>query len=125
MLVIVISCPYSRVSQAGSQKSKRRCTRKMAKLGNYESLFIVNATLETEAIQEVVARFKSLVESNGTLESVDEWGKRKLAYPIDDMNEGYYVLMTFSAPTEFPAELSRVYNITDAVIRSLVIAKNA
>ena len=97
----------------------------MAKLGNYESLFIVNATLETEAIQEVVARFKALVEQNGTLESVDEWGKRKLAYPIDDMNEGYYVLMTFSAPTEFPAELSRVYNITDAVIRSLVIAKNA
>lgn len=97
----------------------------MAKMGKYESLFIVNATLETEAIQEVVARFKSLVEQNGTFESVDEWGKRKLAYPIDDMNEGYYVLLTFTAPTEFPAELSRVYNITDAVIRSLVIAKNA
>ena len=122
---MVFGCPYSRARQAGSQKSKRRCTRKMAKLGNYESLFIVNATLETEAIQEVVARFKSLVEQNGTLESVDEWGKRKLAYPIDDMNEGYYVLLTFTAPTEFPAELSRVYNITDAVIRSLVIAKNA
>ena len=96
----------------------------MAKMGKYESLFIVNATLETEAIQEVVLRFKGLVEQNGTLESVDEWGKRKLAYPIDDMNEGYYVLMTFTAPTDFPAELSRVYNITDAVIRSLVIAKN-
>ncbi|MDD6262353.1 MAG: 30S ribosomal protein S6 [Eubacteriales bacterium] len=96
----------------------------MAKMGKYESLFIVNATLETEAIQEVVLRFKTLVEQNGTLESVDEWGKRKLAYPIDDMNEGYYVLMTFTAPTDFPAELSRVYNITDAVIRSLVIAKN-
>lgn len=96
----------------------------MAKMGKYESIFIVNATLETEAIQEVVTRFKTLVEQNGTLESVDEWGKRKLAYPIDDMNEGYYVLLTFTAPTEFPAELSRVYNITDAVIRSLVIAKN-
>ena len=96
----------------------------MAKMGKYESLFIVNATLETEAIQEVVLRFKGLVEQNGTLESVDEWGKRKLAYPIDDMNEGYYVLMTFTAPTDFPAELSRVYNITDSVIRSLVIAKN-
>ena len=96
----------------------------MAKLGKYESLYIINATLETEAIQEVVARFKTLVEQNGTVESVDEWGKRKLAYPIDDMNEGYYVLMTFTAPTDFPAELSRVYNITDAVIRSLVIAKN-
>ena len=95
----------------------------MAKMGKYESLFIVNATLETEAIQEVVARFKSLVEQNGTLESVDEWGKRKLAYPIDDMNEGYYVLLTFTAPTEFPAELSRVYNITDGVLRSLIIAK--
>ena len=92
----------------------------MAKLGNYESLFIVNATLETEAIQEVVARFKSLVESNGTLESVDEWGKRKLAYPIDDMNEGYYVLMTFECDVNLITELKRVARITDGILRRLI-----
>jgi small subunit ribosomal protein S6 len=96
----------------------------MANVGKYESIFIVNATLEQEAIENTVARFKTLVEANGTLEAVDVWGARKLAYPIDDMNEGYYVFMTFTAPTDFPAELDRVYNITDAVIRSIIVAKN-
>lgn len=91
----------------------------------YESVFIVNATLEDEAIDEVVARFQKLVEENGTLESIDKWGKRKLAYPIDDMNEGYYVVMTFTAPAEFPAELDRIYNITDSVIRSIIVSKNS
>ena len=92
----------------------------MAKLGNYESLFIVNATLETEAIQEVVARFKALVEANGTLESIDEWGKRKLAYLINKESEGYYVLINFESEAEFPAELDRILHITDGVVRSLI-----
>ena len=96
----------------------------MANVRNYETIFIVNATLEQEAIDNTIARFKALVEANGTLESVDVWGARKLAYPINDMNEGYYALMTFTAPTDFPAELDRVYNITDAVIRSIIVAKN-
>jgi len=96
----------------------------MANVGKYESIFIVNATLEQEAIENTVARFKALVEANGTLEAVDEWGTRKLAYPINDMNEGYYVLMTFIAPTDFPAELDRVYNITDAIIRSIIVTRN-
>ena len=95
----------------------------MANVSKYESVFIVNATLEQEAIDNTVNRFKALVEANGTLESVDEWGKRRMAYPIDDMHEGYYVLMTFTAPTDFPAELDRVYNITENVIRSIIIAK--
>ena len=95
----------------------------MAKTGKYEALFVVNATLETEAIQSVVERFKALVEQNGTLDSVDEWGKRKLAYPINDMNEGYYVLFNFTCPTDFPAELTRIFNITDTVIRSIVTVK--
>lgn len=96
----------------------------MANTAKYESIFIVNATLDDAAIADVVTRFKSLVEENGTLESVDEWGKRRLAYSIDDMNEGYYVLMKFEAPTEFPAELDRIYNITDGIIRSLIIARD-
>jgi small subunit ribosomal protein S6 len=97
----------------------------MANIGKYESVFIVNANLDPEATAAVVERFKKLVEENGTLESVDEWGKRRLAYPIQDMNEGYYVLMTFTAPTDFPAELDRIYNITDTVIRSLIVTRNA
>lgn len=96
----------------------------MANVNKYESVFIVNATLEQEAIDNIVTRFKSLVEANGTLESVDEWGKRRLAYPINDMTEGYYVLMTFTAPTDFPAELDRVYNITDGIMRSLITLRN-
>lgn len=96
----------------------------MTATGKYESFFIVNATLDAETIEKTVARFKTLVEENGTLESIDEWGKRRLAYPINDMNEGYYVLMKFSAPTDFPAELDRIYNITDAIIRSLIIVED-
>lgn len=96
----------------------------MANTANYESIFIVNATLEQDAINDVVTRFKTLVEEHGTLESVDEWGRRRLAYPINDMNEGYYVLMNFSAPTDFPAELDRIYKISDPIIRSLIIAKD-
>lgn len=91
----------------------------------YESVFIVNATLEDEAIDEVVGRFQTLVEENGTLESIEKWGKRRLAYPIDDMNEGYYVVMNFTAGAEFPAELDRIYNITDSIIRSIIISKNS
>ena len=90
---------------------------------NFETLFVVNATLTEEAIAAVIEKFKGLIESNGTVESVDEWGKRRMAYPIQDMNEGYYVLITFSAPTEFPAELQRLFNINDAVIRSIIIRK--
>jgi small subunit ribosomal protein S6 len=109
---------------AGGHMPGRRCTL-MENTRKYESVFIVNATLEDEAIDEVVARFQKLVEENGTLESIDKWGKRKLAYPIDDMNEGYYVVMTFTAPAEFPAELDRIYNITDSVIRSIIVSKNS
>ena len=97
----------------------------MANIGKYESIFIVNATLDDEATAEIVARFKKLVEDNGTLDSIEEWGKRRLAYPINDMNEGYYVLMTFAAPTDFPAELERVYGITDSIMRSLIVLKKA
>ncbi len=97
----------------------------MANMGKYESIFIVNATLDEAAIAEVVAKFKGLVEENGTLVSVDEWGKRRLAYEINHMREGYYVLMTFDAPTDFPAELDRLYGINDAVIRYLTTTRKA
>ena len=69
----------------------------------------------------MVEKFKSLIEANGEIESVDEWGKRRLAYPINDLTEGYYVLINFKSGTDFPAELERVYGITEGVIRNIVI----
>ena len=71
--------------------------------------------------QGMVEKFKTLVEQNATLGEVNEWGKRRLAYPINHKNEGYYVLMTFESKTDFPAELTRIYNITDGIIRAIVV----
>ena len=97
----------------------------MAKLNaNYEAVYILDHTMGEEATAALVEKFKTLVESNGTLAEVDEWGKRHLAYPINDYTEGYYVLMTFSAAPAFPRELDRVMRITDGVMRSLIICKD-
>ena len=97
----------------------------MAKLSaNYEAVYILDADLGEEATAALVAKFKNLVESNGTLAEVDEWGKRRLAYPINDLNDGYYVLMTFTSAPSFPLELDRIFRITDGVVRSLIVCKD-
>ena len=90
---------------------------------NYETLFIINATIGEEAIASIVEKFTTLIGQNGEISSVNEWGKRRLAYPIQDMNEGYYVLVEFNSKPEFPAERDRIYNITQEVMRSIIIAK--
>ncbi|MBQ2326721.1 MAG: 30S ribosomal protein S6, partial [Clostridia bacterium] len=90
---------------------------------NYEVLFIVNATIGEEAIASTVEKFTTLINENSENVSVNEWGKRRLAYAIDDMTEGYYVLVEFTSKPEFPAELDRIFNITEEVIRSMIIAK--
>ena len=78
--------------------------------------------MEEEAIKAMVERFSNLiVEQGGEVEKVDEWGKRRLAYPIEDFHEGYYVLMNFNAKSEVPSELERIYKITDDVIRYIII----
>ena len=93
----------------------------MAKIsGKYEVLYVIDPTLGEEATAALVEKFKALVEANGTLTSIDEWGKRRLAYPINDLMEGYYVLMTMDAKPEFPAELDRVFKITEGILRSLI-----
>lgn len=89
----------------------------------YETVFILNTKKGEEGINQLVEKFKNLISENGTVTNVDEWGKRKLAYPIEDETEGYYTLIEFEANPEFPAELDRIYNITDGVLRSLIIAK--
>ena len=93
----------------------------MAKLGGkYETIFVVDSTLTDEATAAIVEKFKTLVEQNATLGEVNEWGKRRLAYPIDYKNEGYYVLVNFAAAPELPAELERNFKIDDSILRYLV-----
>ena len=91
------------------------------KINKYETIFVLDSTKTEEEITALVEKFKSLIEANGEIESVDEWGKRRLAYPINDLTEGYYVLINFKSGTDFPAELERVYGITEGVIRDIVI----
>jgi len=111
-------------AKSGGHTSIRRCT-KMAKLtANYEVIYILSPELGEEATAALVAKFKTLVEENGTLAEIDEWGKRRMAYPINDLNDGYYVLMTFSSLPSFPLELDRIFRITDGVMRSLIICKD-
>lgn len=94
----------------------------MAKItGNYETIFIVNPTLGEETITAVVEKFKSLVEANGTVVKVEDWGKRRMAYAINDLNEGYYTLIQFESAPAFPAELDRIYKITDGIMRSIIV----
>ena len=96
----------------------------MAKINaNYEAVYILNPDMTEEAIAAMVEKFKGVVEANGTVTEVDEWGKRRLAYPINDLMEGYYVLMTFTAAAAIPAELDRIFRITDGVMRSMIICK--
>lgn len=94
----------------------------MEKLTNsYETLFIIDAQLTDEEIKALTEKFTALIAANGTVGEVSEWGKRRLAYPINDKNEGYYVLVNFESNGEFPAELERVFGITDGIMRSIVI----
>ena len=95
----------------------------MAKItAKYEVLYIIDATIGEEATAALVEKFKAMVEAEGTLTNIDEWGKRRLAYPINDLAEGYYVLMNMETKPEFPAELERVMKITEGVLRCLTTA---
>ena len=90
-------------------------------MNSYESLFVVDLSNGEEAAKETVTKFTSLIAANGEIIDIADWGKRRLAYPINDMNEGYYTVVTFKAPASFIAELDRLFNIDEAVMRKLVI----
>ena len=95
----------------------------MAKItGKYEVLYIIDATLGEEGIAALGEKVKAMAEAEGTLTNIDEWGKRRLAYEINDLTEGYYGLMNFESKPEFPAELERVMKITEGVMRTLTTA---
>ena len=95
----------------------------MAVKANYETVMVLSMKQGEEGIQALIEKFKALIERHATLQSVDEWGKRKLAYLINDEDCGYYVLYNHTCNADYPAELSRVLRITDGVLRSLVIKK--
>ena len=91
----------------------------------YETIFVLDADLDEETTNGLVEKVKWLIASNGTVVQVDVWGKRRLAYPINYKNEGYYVLIEFTSNPSFPSELERIYNITENVMRSIVVKKEA
>ena len=93
----------------------------MAKLSaSYELMLVISVAKGEVAVKSIWEKFKALIEKNAELGEVDEWGKRKLAYPINYETEGYYIVAKFTSAPEFPAELDRVLNITDGVLRSMI-----
>ena len=90
-------------------------------INSYESLFIVDVTKGEAVTEATVNKFLSMIEANAEVVDVAKWGKRRLAYPINDMPEGYYVIATFKAEPTFPNELERVFNIDETIMRSMVI----
>lgn len=92
----------------------------------YETIFILHPSLDEEAVKANIEKFKGVIENGGgTIENVDFWGKRKLAYEIAKVNEGFYTLINFEANTELPKELDRVFRITDGVIRHIIVKNEA
>ncbi len=94
-------------------------------INKYETIFVLDVTMEDEKLEALSNKFQELIAANGEVESVDVWGKRRLAYPINYKTEGYYVLVNFSSNPEFPKELDRIYGITEGVLRTIIVKKEA
>ena len=90
-------------------------------INSYEGMFIVSLANGEEAAKATVNKFTGLISSNADDVKIDEWGKRRFAYPIEDMNDGYYTVVTFKCEGDFPAELQRLMNIDESVLRAMVI----
>ena len=90
-------------------------------INSYETLFIVDVENGEDAAKASVAKFTDIIAKNAEVVEVSDWGKRRLAYPINDKPEGYYTVVTFKSEPAFPTELERLYNIDETVMRSMVI----
>ena len=91
-------------------------------MNKYEAIYIIDTAVEEVARKELIVKFNDVITANGgTIEKVDEWGKRRLAYTIDYKNDGYYVLLHFTAPGELPRELERNLQINENVLRYLIV----
>ena len=93
------------------------------KICSYETLFAVSGNLAEDDCKALVEKFVNLVKDNASDVEVNEWGKRRLAYPIDYITEGYYVLVSFKSEPSFPLELERVFGITEGIIRYMTTTK--
>ena len=93
------------------------------KICSYETLFVVSGNLAEDDIKANVEKFVNLINENGTDVDVNEWGKRRLAYPINYVTEGYYVLVSYKSETSFPLELERVLGITEGILRYMTTTK--
>ena len=91
------------------------------KMQAYETIFVTDVTKGEETVKAVIEKFTSLIAANGEITQVCEWGKRRLAYPINYKTEGNYTLVYFTAPTDFASELERLYNINENILRSIVV----
>ncbi len=89
----------------------------------YEAIIVINPTLGEDGIKALINKFSELISTNGVIDNVDEWGKRRLAYEINDQTEGHYILINFTSAPDFPAELDRIFNITDGLLRTLVVTR--
>ena len=97
----------------------------MAKISaNYEVVFIIDPAQGEEGVAALTEKFKTPVEQNSSAMEVEEWGKRKLAYAINYITEGYYVLISFTSAPEFPKELDRILGITEGIMRSMIVCKD-
>ncbi len=93
------------------------------KICSYETLFAINGNLPEEEVKAIEEKFVNLINENAEDVSVNEWGKRRFAYPINYVTEGYYTLVTFKSETTFPLELERVFGITEGILRFIVTSK--
>ena len=94
------------------------------KICSYETLFAVSGNLVEDDSKALVEKFVNLVKENASDVEVNEWGKRRFAYPINYVTEGYYVLVSYKSEPSVPAELDRVFGITEGVLRYMTTVKN-
>ena len=93
-------------------------------MNSYELLYIIDNDLSDEGKEAIVNKINAVVTDNGgTVDGIDKWGTRKLAYAINYKTEGYYVLMSFTSGPEFPKELDRILGITEGIMRSMIVCK--
>ena len=94
-------------------------------MNKYEAMYIVTPEMEDEAIKGVIEKFSGIITANGgEIEKTDEWGRKKLAYPIDYKTEGYYVLVNVAAAPELPRELERKFRNDESILRYMVVRQN-
>ncbi|MGI6084183.1 MAG: 30S ribosomal protein S6 [Acetivibrionales bacterium] len=92
-------------------------------MNKYEAMYIVFPTIDDEQVKDLVEKFNNLISEHGEIEKVEEWGRKKLAYEVQDQKEGYYVLLNFSANPEFPTELERNFKINENILKYLILKR--